>query len=233
MKFTSSAIAAVLGFTSSVFAAPAGYPNSSSCTTIASISSTCTTTTTTSSTCTPTTATTPTCTPTPPPCRNCPPPTSRHSIEPLAISLYEVWTGAVRYNVDEGKIFKSGQTTDITTLATFKVPAWTEGLTCEFVFELTAAATLTGSKRFQVFTSQKPATADSKSWPSGNLRDHHLGTMEAVKSGKASIVEGPATSAFFPCPAGQTIAGELVGQNDKVDIAWNSKVAGPRIIVHQ
>ncbi|KAJ9644465.1 hypothetical protein H2199_003428 [Coniosporium tulheliwenetii] len=165
------------------------------------------------------------------PCQ--PPPTSRHSIEPLAISLYEVWTGAVRYNVDEGKIFKSGQTTDITTLATFKVPAWTEGLTCEFVFELTAAATLTGSKRFQVFTSQKPATADSKSWPSGNLRDHHLGTMEAVKSGKASIVEGPATSAFFPCPAGQTIAGELVGQNDKVDIAWNSKVAGPRIIVHQ
>ncbi|EON69901.1 hypothetical protein W97_09165 [Coniosporium apollinis CBS 100218] len=212
MKFTSSAIAAVLGFTFSVFAAPTGYQRSSTCTTISS----------TSSTCTPTTPTTPTCTPTPPPCPDC----------PAAISLYEVWTGAVQYKVDEGKIFKSGKTTDITTLATFEIPAWTGGLTCEFVFELTEGATLTGSKRFQVFTSQKPATASSKSWPSGNLRDQNLGTMEAVKPGRATIVEGPATSAFFPCPAGQTIAGELVGQNDQVDIAWNNKVAGPRIRVH-
>ncbi|KAJ9654531.1 hypothetical protein H2201_008985 [Coniosporium apollinis] len=162
-----------------------------------------------------------------------PPINPRYStIEPAAISLYEVWTGAVQYKVDEGKIFKSGKTTDITTLATFEIPAWTGGLTCEFVFELTEGATLTGSKRFQVFTSQKPATASSKSWPSGNLRDQNLGTMEAVKPGRATIVEGPATSAFFPCPAGQTIAGELVGQNDQVDIAWNNKVAGPRIRVH-
>jgi len=137
----------------------------------------------------------------------------------------------VHYKVDEGRIFKAG-TADITTLATFEIPAWTIGFTCEFAFELTATATLTGSKRFQVFTSLKPATADSKTWPSGNLRHQNLGTMEAVKPGKATIVEGPATSAFFPCPAGQTIAGELVGQNDQVDIAWNNKLAGPRILVH-
>jgi len=137
----------------------------------------------------------------------------------------------VQYNVSNGKIFKSGGTTDVTTLATFEFPAGTVGRTCEFVFDLAAGATLTGSKRFQVFTSQKPATMNSKSWPSGNLRDQHLGTMEAVKPGRAIIVGGPATSASFPCPAGQTIAGELVGQNDQVNIEWDNKVAGPRIVV--
>ncbi|EON61141.1 hypothetical protein W97_00352 [Coniosporium apollinis CBS 100218] len=194
MKFTSSAIAAVLGFTSSAFAAPT--PNNNT---------------------------------------GAPAPQSGSSyttINPTATSLYEVWTGAVHHGVYYGKIYKSGQTTDITTLASFDIPAWAEGHTCQFVFELDEHATLKGSKRFQVFTSQKPATQSSASWPSGNLRDQHLGLMEATKPGRAAIVDGPARSTYFPCPGGYTIAGELVGQNDQVHIEWNTYAAGPKILIY-
>lgn len=193
MKFTSSAIAAVLGFTSSVFAAPTPDQNG---TTYAA------------------------------------PSTYYTTLKPTAISVYEVWTGAVHHDVYYGHIYKNGKTTDLTTLATFKVPDWSAGHLCQFIFELNADATLTGSKRFQVFTSQKPATQDSTTWPSGNLRDQHLGLMEATKPGWATIVDGPARSAFFPCPAGYTVAGELVGQNDQVNIEWNKDYAGPRILIH-
>lgn len=79
--------------------------------------------------------------------------------------LYEVWTGAVRHNTANGKVFKDGKTTDITTLLTFDFPPESAGKTCSFHFDLAsdASAKISGTEQFNVFTSLAPATRNTSS----------------------------------------------------------------------
>jgi hypothetical protein len=142
-----------------------------------------------------------------------------------------VWTGAVTYNTASGKVFKNGRSADITTLVTFDFPSTIPaGSLCRVEFYLDATSTLTGSERAQIFTSLKPATGSTTTWPSGNLRDQHVGDFHFVKPGNAVVEATYGGSQPFPCPIGQTLAGEIVGRWDEVDIEWNTAVAGPRII---
>jgi hypothetical protein len=153
-------------------------------------------------------------------------------IRPTITSQYNVWTGAVRYNTPNGKIFKDGRTTDITTLLTFDFPAASAGKMCSFQFDLSSdpTAIVSGTAQFDVFTSLAPAHRSTTTWPSGNLRDQHFGRMTARRDGEATWVDGfPTFGKSFPCPAGQTYGGELVGTGDVDHIEWVAANSGPYI----
>jgi hypothetical protein len=129
----------------------------------------------------------------------------------------------VRYRASSGKIFKNGRTTDVSTLLTFDFPPESQGKTCRFVFDLAAdpSVIVSGSAQFDVFTSQAPATRNADTWPSGNLRDHHIGRMAAKPGVPATWVSGfPTFGQSFPCPAGKTYGAELVATGDVEHIEW-------------
>jgi len=153
------------------------------------------------------------------------------TVRPTVTSQYSVWTGAINYKTSQGLIQKTGITSDITTLVTFDIPSSAAGKQCELVFTLGSYNWPTGTATFDVFTSIKPATAPSASWPPGNLRDQYLGRLKAVNNGPAQNVEGfqPVVGQKIPCPAGQTLAGELVGAGDQVYIRWDVATEGPYI----
>lgn len=161
-----------------------------------------------------------------------PSPAASNTIRPTITSQYDVWTGAVRYSTQNGKIFKSGRTTDVTTLLTFDFPAASAGKTCSFHFDLSSdpTAKVSGTAQFDVFTSLAPAAYSTTTWPSGNLRDQHFGRMTARLNGEATWVDGFSTlGKSFPCPAGQTYGGELVGTGDVDYIEWLAANSGPHI----
>ncbi|KAM0717743.1 hypothetical protein Q7P37_007595 [Cladosporium fusiforme] len=149
-------------------------------------------------------------------------------IRPCVTSQYDVWTGAVRRDEINGKIFKDGRKTDVTTLLTFNFPPETEGKTCSFHFD--PAPTVSGSGQFDVFVSLAPASHSADSWPSGNLRDQHIGRMVAHSDRVAEWLPGfPDLGQSFPCPAGQTYGGELVGVGDADHVEWLAGTSGPYI----
>lgn len=159
-----------------------------------------------------------------------PDPVDSSIIRPSVTSQYEVWTGAVHYKTPDGRIFKNGRTTDITTLVTFDFPASSSGKMCSFHFDLDSSAKISGTGQFDVFTALAPAGGASSSWPSGNLRDQHIGRMTVKVGGAATWVEGfPTFGQAFPCPAGQTYGGELVGVGDVDLIEWVAGSTGPYI----
>jgi hypothetical protein len=155
-----------------------------------------------------------------------------NAIRPTRTSQYDVWTGAVRYSEQRGKIFKNGRTTDVTTLLTFDFPAESDGKTCSFHFDLSSdpAANVSGTGQFDVYISLAPATRSTTTWPSGNLRDHHIGRMRAQPNAAATWVAGfPTFGQAFPCPAGQTYGSELVGTGDVDHIEWLASTSGAYI----
>jgi hypothetical protein len=166
-------------------------------------------------------------------------PSSKREVPPATIdpilSQYNVATGAVTYNTGVGLIKKQyGNTPDTTTLMSFEFPASTAGYKCEILFPLDSASTATGSRRAQVFSSLKPATETTTTWPDGNLRDQHLGDLYFTAPGGADWEEtyGPYAPGVFPCPAGYKLGGECVGRWDEVEIAWTqSSTAGPYVKV--
>ncbi|EFQ95950.1 hypothetical protein PTT_04037, partial [Pyrenophora teres f. teres 0-1] len=84
--------------------------------------------------------------------------------------------------------------------------------------------------QFDVFTALAPAAGSTSSWPSGNLRDQHLGRMTVQRGGAATWVSGfPALVQAFPCPAGKTYGGELVGVGDVDSIEWLAGTSGASI----
>jgi hypothetical protein len=227
MHFSSAAIALTLATLSSALPAYSVAAPPSSCTTACTPPPSSSTTL-----CTPSSTPTPPCsTPLPPPTPSpCPP--SFNVIRPKAFSQYDVWTGAVRYNEQRGKIFKDGRTTDVTTLITFDFPAASAGKTCSFHFGLSSdpAAKVSGTGQFDVFISLAPATRSTTTWPSGNLRDQHIGRMRAQPNAAATWVAGfPTFGQAFPCPAGQTYGGELVGIGDVDHVEWLASTSGPYI----
>jgi hypothetical protein len=154
-------------------------------------------------------------------------PPSGPVIHPTTISQYSVWTGAVKYAVEFGKIFKDGHTTDITTLVTFDIPSAAQGKQCTWHLALDSTATVTGTGVFDVFTSLAPATQDTTTWPNGNLRDNNVARMKAVVGGEATFLDGyPTAGKSFPCPYGYKFAGELVGTGDNDNIAWDDYLSG-------
>jgi hypothetical protein len=159
-------------------------------------------------------------------------PSGSDIIVPTTISQYTVWTGAINFNTGAGKIFKNGLVSDITTLSTFNIPSAAAGRTCELHFVLDSTSTLSGSGQFDVFTSLAPATTSTTTWPSGNLRDQYVGRMTAVADGEATWTPGFPSVPTFPCPAGQLLAGELVGTGDVDDIEWSQSTAGPYILFY-
>lgn len=255
MHFYSAGIAlAIIGFTSAL---PANTYSSTStdCSTPSptpSVSCTSSPTSTGCSTPPPTPSVSCTASPTPQPCKpSCPPlpncntscstqppnttcgeTTGSNIIKPKVTSQYEVSTGAVRHGTSNGKIFKDGKTTDITTLLTFDFPTASAGKTCSFHFDLCSdpAAKVSGTGQFDVFISLAPATRTTTTWPSGNLRDQHIGRMRAQPNAAATWVAGlPTFGQSFPCPAGKTYGGELVGTGDVDHIEWLASTSGAYI----
>lgn len=157
-------------------------------------------------------------------------PTGSDVIVPTTISQYSVWTGAINFNTGAGKIFKNGLVSDVTTLVTFDIPSAAAGKTCSLHFVLDSTSTLSGSAQFDVFTSLAPATMSTTTWPNGNLRDQYEGRMTAQANGEATWTDGFPSVPTFPCPAGVTLAGELVGTGDVDDIEWSQISAGPYIL---
>jgi hypothetical protein len=138
----------------------------------------------------------------------------------------------VHHNESNGKVFKDGRTTDVTTLLTFEFPSESKGKTCTFHFDSSSDATaeVSGTGQFDVFISLAPATHDTATWPSGNLRDQHIGRMAAKPDGAATWLAGfPVFGQSFPCPGGMTYAGEMVGAGDTDRIEWLVGTSGPYI----
>lgn len=133
----------------------------------------------------------------------------------------------MRYRAPHGKIFKDGHTTDVSTLLTFAFLPTSQGKTYRFAFDLAAdpSAIVSGSAQFDVLISQAPATHNADTWPSGILRDHHIGRMAVKPNAPATWVPSfPTFGQGFPCPAGRTYVAELVATGDADNIEWLASV---------
>ena len=155
-------------------------------------------------------------------------------IFPTSISTYNVGTGAVTYKTTIGRVFKhpTNHGQDYTTLGTYYFPPQYAGWNCEFLFDIGGYDSLyTGSRKVDLFLSQKPATATTTSWPQGNLRDQHVARMEIdAYTGRGKFIEG--TGGKFKCPMGE-YAGEIVGVYDEIDLYWRQDHAkGPYFIAY-
>lgn len=165
-------------------------------------------------------------------------PTPDPMIRPDTLSQYTVSTGAIAYNVPTGRIHKNGVDSDITTLVTFTFPDNTAGKTCEFNFALNNCLHCNpgypyGTAQIDVYTSLAPADHSTTTWPNGNMRDQYIGRLQAIKPGVASYVAGfPVIGQGFPCPAGMTLGGELVGVGDVDEINWDGEGEGPYFRVY-
>jgi hypothetical protein len=144
------------------------------------------------------------------------------SFSPGVVSQYSVWSGAIKYNTGVGKVFKNGQTTDISTLLTFTYPAASAGKTCSINLYLDSASTQTGAKEIDIFSSLAPAPGPRSSWGPGNQRNNHLGRIKITKPGSGVYESGyPKTGASYPCPAPGTKAGyEFVATDDTTNTVW-------------
>jgi hypothetical protein len=166
--------------------------------------------------------------------------------QPIAVvfpdftSQYHSKTGAVDFHTASGLVSRSTNNggADITTLVTFTLGEEYKSNTCKLVFDLESpSSSVSGSAKAQLFTSLAPATANSASWPSGNLINQNLGAIDVVAHGRATwqAGSGPGATAdgMFPCSAitGQIYGGEIVPQGDNVQIQWPAGHDGVKIIV--
>lgn len=162
------------------------------------------------------------------------------TVYPDYTSQYNSRTGAVDFHTARGYVSRNPKNygADITTLVTFTLDKQYASNQCQLVFDLNdSTSTLSGSKKAQLFTSLAPATADASSWPSGNLRNQALGSIDLVKGGRATweAGSGPGATAngYFPCSAiaGHIYGGEIVPQGDEVEFSWPAGSDGVKIIV--
>jgi hypothetical protein len=156
-------------------------------------------------------------------------------LEPQSLSNYYVSSGRVDFGSTLGHVFKNnGQSSDITTLATFNIDPVHASRTCEFHFEADGPeAIVSGTRQIDIFTSLKGATQSAPSWPNGNLRDQHAGRIIVDATTKVGgYVEGfPNAAKSFPCPTG-LLSGELVGAGDALDIYWTGLSKGAYILIN-
>jgi len=166
------------------------------------------------------------------------------TVLPEYTSIYNGKTGAVDFHTARGLVSRHPNNggADASTLVTFELPAYYASNTCQLVFDLTDyssyASGSTTPLRAQIFTSLAPATASASTWPSGNLRDQNLGTIDLVLGGRANWETGSgsqvaANNGFFPCAAiaGKVYGGEIVPQGDDIEFSWPTATDGAKIIV--
>lgn len=156
------------------------------------------------------------------------------NIEPTALSIYFVASGAIQFNTGIGLIFKlPSAPTDISTLATFDIPSQYAGMQCAIAFDLSGSTDFTsGSSQFDIFTSLMAPTASTTTWPPGNQRNNQIGRMSVDPiTLMGSYVSGfPNFGANFPCPANE-MSIELVGVNDSDEIYWSPLSMGIYVTV--
>ncbi|VUC36548.1 unnamed protein product [Clonostachys rosea] len=157
------------------------------------------------------------------------------AFKPSALWKYNVGTGAITASV-VGEVDKSntnrGQ--DLTTLMTFTYPPEATGKKCQFFFGLHPDDTLTGSKKLDLYTSNKPATASTTTWGPGNQRNIHLGRLNMISGGEATWegkYNGYLTDKVDCKPAGTVEGFEVVGVYDTDRVSWNPIYRGPRIVI--
>jgi hypothetical protein len=183
----------------------------------------------------------------PPTSVSTPPPTVQEqqpiaSILPDFTSQYTVSTGAVDFHTTRGLVSRVPQNggSDITTLVTFELPSQYNNNQCQLVFDLGSDPTsyVTGTGQAQLFTSLAPADEDTSTWPSGNLRNQNLGTIQVNAGGRAVWEAGSGPGAtvngIFPCSdiAGKIYGGEVVPVGDSDTISWAAGSGdGPKILV--
>jgi hypothetical protein len=133
-----------------------------------------------------------------------------------------VETGAINYNVPNGKIFKDEVDSDVTCLLAFTYPVATAGLTCTFHFYLGSGSTLTGANMFDVYSSLQPATQSTSSWPLGNQPNQQIGRMSVTLCSETTYLAGYLhTAASYPCPGdGNAYGYEPVPTDDITDMEW-------------
>jgi len=162
------------------------------------------------------------------------------TVFPDYTSQYNSKTGAVDFHTSRGLVSRSPSNSgaDISTLVTFTLDSQYASNQCQLVFDLEDPTSyVSGSGKAQLFTSLAPANADSSTWPSGNLRNQDLGTIDIYPGGRAQfeVGSGPGatTNGVFPCSAitGQIYGGEVVPQGDSDTISWPAGQDGPKIIV--
>lgn len=162
------------------------------------------------------------------------------TLYPKHTSQYNYKTGAVAYNSSQGVVSRATNNggADISTLVTFELDKKYAPNDCQLVFDLkNSSSSVSGSKKAQLYTALAPAYTSSNSWPSGNLRDQSLGTIDVVKDGRATWEAGSGPFAtvdgYFDCAdiAGLIYGGEVVPQGDAVEIKWPAKFDGPKILV--
>lgn len=148
--------------------------------------------------------------------------------------LYSVRDGSIS-STDHGEVSKNDGNNgkDITTLLTFEYPNESQGLQCHFEFWLDSTASVSGSKKLDLFTSNSPAPGPTSGWGPGNQRNLPLGRLSVDVD---SLATWDATYSTYltekvPCKAPGTIeAFELVGVYDNDEVTWNPDVAGLRIV---
>lgn len=164
------------------------------------------------------------------------------SVLPDFTSQYTASTGAVDFHTTRGLVSRGPQNggRDITTLVTFELPSQYSNNQCQLVFDLGNDPTsyVTGTGKAQLFTSLAPADKDTSTWPSGNLRNQDLGTIQVNAWGRATWEAGSGPGASvegrFPCSdiAGKIYGGEVVPVGDSDTISWAAGNGdGPKILV--
>jgi hypothetical protein len=165
-----------------------------------------------------------------------PPPTSSSYFSPSNTWQYSVHNGAISVASTFVEVYKSTGNggKDQSALVTFTYPAAAKDKQCQLEFHLPANASPAGSKKIQVFSSNKPAPGPTSGWAPGNQRNNHVGTLSVVAGGAATwdSAQKPSLAFKTPCKAPGTVeAFELVGVNDFDSINWNPALNyGPRIV---
>jgi hypothetical protein len=164
------------------------------------------------------------------------------SIFPDFTSQYTASSGAIDFHTSRGLVSRFPQNggKDITTLVTFELPEQYANNQCQLVFDFgsDSSSSVTGTGKAQLFTSLAPADQDTSTWPSGNLRNQNLGTIQVNAYGRATweAGSGPGASADgkFACSAiaGKIYGGEVVPVGDADTISWAAGLGdGPKILV--
>ncbi|KAH7006736.1 hypothetical protein EDB82DRAFT_439151 [Fusarium venenatum] len=165
-----------------------------------------------------------------------PPSGSSSYFSPSDTWQYSVHNGAIAAAPNFVEIYKSTGNggKDQSALVTFTYPVAAKGRQCQLEFHLPAEASPAGSKKIQVFSSNKPAPGPTSSWAPGNQRGNHVGTLSVVAGGAATwdSAQKPSLAFKTPCKAPGTVeAFEFVGVGDFNLINWSPLSGyGPRIV---
>ncbi|KAL0942762.1 uncharacterized protein CTRU02_200648 [Colletotrichum truncatum] len=155
-----------------------------------------------------------------------------------APSTYFTPSATFNYNTRDGAIYPSGwgqiskytgnNGNDITTLLTFTYPEGVSGKKCQFFFYADGSTYASGSKKIDVFTSNKPAPAGgSPGWGAGgpgNQRNNNVGRLSVPAGGYATwdATYGAYLTSPTDCKAPGTVEGiELVGVYDNDYVSFN------------